>query len=81
MTVCVSCRLYLLRDALENLISRETEGRGRCKNFPTHRRFFRLVVFHPRETLVFEPEKSLVYNKNLEHTKYLLGMISLTPIH
>ena len=26
MTVCVSCRLYLLRYELENLISRETEG-------------------------------------------------------
>ena len=24
MTVCVSCRLYLLQDALENMISRET---------------------------------------------------------
>ena len=23
-------------DALENLISRETEGRARCQNFPTH---------------------------------------------
>ena len=33
----VSCRLYLLRDELENLISRETEGRARCQNFPTHR--------------------------------------------
>ena len=37
MTVCVSCRLYLLRDELENLISRETEGRARCQNFPTYR--------------------------------------------
>ena len=37
MTVCVSCRLYLLRDELENLISRETEGRARCQIFPTHR--------------------------------------------
>ena len=37
MTACVSCRLYLLRDELENLISRETEGRERCQNFPTHR--------------------------------------------
>ena len=37
MTVCVSCRLYLLRDVLENLIPRETEGRARCQNFPTHR--------------------------------------------
>ena len=25
MTACVSCRLYLLRDALENLMSRETK--------------------------------------------------------
>ena len=25
------------RDALENLISRKTEGRSRCQNFPTHR--------------------------------------------
>ena len=25
--------------------------------------FFPSFVFHPRETLVFEPEKSLVYNK------------------
>ena len=33
MTACVSCRLYLLRDALKNLISRETEGRARCQNF------------------------------------------------
>ena len=37
MTVCVSLRLYLLRDGLENFISRETEGRARCQNFPTHR--------------------------------------------
>ena len=37
MTVCVSCRLYSLRDGLENLISRETEGLARCQNFPTHR--------------------------------------------
>ena len=36
MTVGVSCRLYLLRDELENLISRETGGRARCQNFPTH---------------------------------------------
>ena len=33
----VAFRLYLLRDELENLISRETEGRARCQNFPTHR--------------------------------------------
>ena len=31
MTACVSCWLYLIRDAMKNLISRETE------NFPTHR--------------------------------------------
>ena len=37
MTACVSCRLHLLRDGFENLINRETEGRGRCQNFPTHR--------------------------------------------
>ena len=37
MTVRVSCRLYLLRDALENLISRETKGRARCQHFPMHR--------------------------------------------
>ena len=37
MTVCVSCRLYLLQDELENLISRETFGLARCQNFPTHR--------------------------------------------
>ena len=37
MTECVSCRLYLLRDGLENLTSRETEDRARCQNFPTHR--------------------------------------------
>ena len=37
MTVCVSCRLYLLRDEFENLISRETEGRARCQDFPAHR--------------------------------------------
>ena len=33
MTVCVSCRLYLLRDEFENLISRETEGRAGDKFF------------------------------------------------
>ena len=27
------CRLYLLRDASENLISCKTEGRTRCQNF------------------------------------------------
>ena len=37
MTACVSCLFYLLQDGLENLISRETEGRARCQNFPTHR--------------------------------------------
>ena len=37
MTACVSCWLYLFRDALENLISRETEGGARCQNFLTHR--------------------------------------------
>ena len=37
MTVYVSCRLYLLRDELEKFIFRETEGRARCQNFPTHR--------------------------------------------
>ena len=37
MTACVSCRLYLLRDGLENLISRETFVFARCQNFPTHR--------------------------------------------
>ena len=37
MTMCVSCRLYLLRDELEHLIPRENEGRARCQNFPTHR--------------------------------------------
>ena len=35
MTVCVSCRLYLLQDELENLISHETECQARCQNFPT----------------------------------------------
>ena len=34
MPACISCRLYLLRDALETFISRETEGRARCLNFP-----------------------------------------------
>ena len=37
MTECVSCGLYLLRDVLENLISRETFGLARCQKFPTHR--------------------------------------------
>ena len=37
MTACASCRLYLFRDGLENLISRETEGRGRCQNFSKYR--------------------------------------------
>ena len=37
MTACVSLGLYLLRDGLENLISRKTEGLARCQNFPTHR--------------------------------------------
>ena len=37
MTACVSCRMYLLGDALENVISHETEGRAKCQNFPTHR--------------------------------------------
>ena len=37
MTACVSCRVYLLRDELENLISRKTVGLARCQNFPTHR--------------------------------------------
>ena len=37
MTTCVSCHLYLLQDALESLISRKTEGRARCQNFPMHR--------------------------------------------
>ena len=37
MTACVSCQLYLLRDELENLTSRETKGLARCQNFLTHR--------------------------------------------
>ena len=45
MTVCVSCQLYLLRDELENLISRETEGQAKCQNFQTHREV-NTTVFH-----------------------------------
>ena len=37
MTACAFCRLYLLRDEMENLISRDTKGRARCQNFSTHR--------------------------------------------
>ena len=37
MTACVSCRLYLHRDGLENLIYRETEGRARSQKISTHR--------------------------------------------
>ena len=37
MAACVSCQLYLLRDVLENLVSRETEGQASCQNSPMHR--------------------------------------------
>ena len=58
MTVCVSCWLYLLRDSLENLISRETEGRARCQNFPMHREFQMLadnglVYFYMSSSLIY----------------------------
>ena len=46
MAACVSCRLYLLRDGLENLISRSTFGLARCQNFPTHRKVFYTYFMH-----------------------------------
>ena len=44
VTACVSCQLYLLRDALEHLISRETAGLARYQKFPTHLEVSTVVV-------------------------------------
>ena len=51
MPACVSCRLYLLRDGLENLISRETFGLARCQNFPTHREYVIIPYLEPYFTV------------------------------
>ena len=69
MTVCVSCRLYLLRDVLENLISRETEGRARCIHFPAHREVNTTDRKHPRHDIPFIIYLiNLMLNKNRKNT-------------
>ena len=69
MTACVSCRLYLPRDGLENLISRETEGLARCQNFPTHREVNtanRKHTWHNVPFIIYQID--LMLNKNRKNT-------------
>ena len=66
MTVCVSCRLYLLQDELENLISRETEDRVRCQNFPTHREINTTDRKHALPFIIYLVD--LMLNRNRKNT-------------